>query len=252
MKQHKNYSCSDEQHFKCENSALCHLCDGVRLYKNSQEERAEKLRQRELNKKAEKNAAFRTHKHEKKEGMAFEKAVANKWNAGYKESKDVDSLFKQSNKKTKIQKPRIQIDEPNKTSEADSKTDVYIPPVSFGSQSKKVIPKQPVVDAKRQVNSGAMWYSKGDIKTEHYLFECKERGTINARGEKTISVPKSWLTKQEQEAFQENRPYWALPFRYKNDESIYIIKSFDQEIEMYQELRSLREEVDRLKENGKD
>lgn len=69
------HKCNEETHNKCENSALCHLCDGVRLYKNSKEERARKLEAREANKQAERNAAFRTYKSEKKEGMAFEKDV---------------------------------------------------------------------------------------------------------------------------------------------------------------------------------
>lgn len=106
---------------------------------------------------------------------------------------------------------------------------------------------KPIVDARRQANSGALWYAKGDIKTQDYLMECKERGTINARGEKSISIPKDWLLKQELEAFQENRPYWVIPFRYKNDDSIYLVKSFDQEIEMYQQMRILREENEKLK-----
>lgn len=242
------HKCAKEIHDKCENSALCHLCDGVRLYKNSSEERAKKLQVREQKKQQQKTAPFRTHKDEKKEGMAFEKAVANKWNSAYKQSEKTNDLFKQGNKKTKIQKPRIQL-EPSEPEQIPSPEEIKpAPTITLSTMGATPTKKKiPVVDAKRQANSGALWYAKGDIKTQDYLMECKERGTINARGEKTISIPKDWLLKQEQEAFQENRPYWVIPFRYKNDDSIYLVKSFDQEIEMYQELRKLREEVTVLK-----
>lgn len=241
------HKCSEETHNKCENSALCHLCNGVRLYKNSQEERARKLQVREQNKQEQRNAAFRTHKEEKKEGMAFEKAVTNKWNAAFKQSSKQEDMFKQGSKKTRIQKPRIQVDEPVKEEVPEPKENP-VPSIILSTMgATPPMKNKPIVDAKRQANSGALWYAKGDIKTQDYLMECKERGTINARGEKTISIPKDWLAKQELEAFQENRPYWVIPFRYKNDESIYLVKSFDQEIEMYQEMRKLREENEELK-----
>lgn len=244
------HKCSQETHNKCENSALCHLCDGVRLYKNTREEKAEKLRIREQKKQAERNAAFRIHKDERKEGMAFEKTVAKKWNSAYQaKSPNSSTGFKQSNKKTKIQKPRIQVESSDDKEELPK--EMPVKPLSRISLSTMgatpTMRKKPIEDAKRQANSGAMWYAKGDIKTQDYLMECKERGTLNARGEKTISIPKEWLEKQELEAFQENRPYWVIPFRYKNDESIYLVKSFDMEIEMYQELRRLREEVEELR-----
>jgi hypothetical protein len=91
-----------------------------------------------------------------------------------------------------------------------------------------------------------MWHSKGDIKLHHALMECKERGSTNSKGEKTISIPKAWLEKQEKEAFQEQRPYWYLPFGYKNDDAIYLIKPYDHELELVYELRKAREEIERL------
>ncbi|UOE58188.1 hypothetical protein [Cytobacillus oceanisediminis] len=245
------FSCSPEQHNKCENSALCHLCDGIRLYKNSYEERLQKQKAREERKAAEKRADFRIHKAEKKEGMSFEKDVTKAWNSGYHAKQKQSDAFKQSSKKTKIQKPRIQLDESESVKE--DKVPEAAPPktVSLSTFTKTAAKEKPVVDAKRQSNSGALWYAKGDIKTQDYLMECKERGTVNARGEKTISIPKDWLTKQEKEAFQENRPFWILPFRYKNDDSIYLVKSFDQEIEMYQEIRRLREELEQMRSQAK-
>lgn len=242
----KLYRCSQETHDKCNNSFLCHLCDGESLYKNSKEEAQQKAEQRIERKKAEKHAIFRTHKSEKKEGMSFEKAVQKKWNDAYKESAHHSAIFKESTKKTKIQKPRLTAEEP-----LPEKKEVSTPSPSspYKPTKRKPIPAKKVYDAKRQVNSGATWHSKGDIITEEFLMECKERGTVNARGEKTISIPKEWLVKQEREAMQENRPYWLLPFHYKGDDTIYVVKSFDQEIEMYQEIRRLREQIRGLTRN---
>lgn len=240
------HKCTTEQHNKCENSSICCLCDSTSLYKNTREEQAKKLEAREQRKQDEKNTAFRTHKAERKEGMAFEKAVQNKWNAAFNLNTDNSGpVFKQSGKKTKIQKPRIGVEEEPKMQEPVIKQ-TPAPSITLSGLSAAPIKKRPVMDAKRQVNSGAMWHSKGDIITQDYLMECKERGTVNARGEKTISIPKDWLEKQAKEAFQEQRSYWLLPFRYKNDEEIYVVKPLDHEIELYQEIRRLREENEAL------
>lgn len=235
-------SCNQEKHDKCENSFLCHLCDGQRLYKNQIEKKQEAVKMREQRKQEEKNATLRIYKEEKKEGMALEKEVVKKWNAAYQKSQKEDVLLKEPSKKVKIQKPRIQIEE--EKNEFSKEIEEVFPAVSLSSFSESSMSKNcHISDAKRQINSGALWYAKGDVKTDDYLMECKERGTVNGKGEKTISIPKEWLTKQEKEAFQENRHFWILPFRYKNDNTIYVVKTFDQEIEMYQELKRLREEI---------
>lgn len=240
-----DYKCATEMHNRCENSALCHLCDGVSLYKNKREEQQQKWKQRDVNKQAEKDALFKTHKKEKKEGMAFEKRVASQWN----------DKFGSKNKK-KVAKPRLDmvIDDEEQL-EAENleyrrqQASFDKPSMTIRPPSKTATPpkKKPLRDeAQRQFNSGAFWHAKGDIKLEHALMECKERGTTNARGEKQITIPKEWLDKQEKEAFQEQRPYWYVPFGYKGDDAVYLIKPYDQEIEMIYEMRRAREEIERL------
>jgi hypothetical protein len=230
----KNYKCDDEMHVRCSNNALCHLCDGITLFKDPKAEKQEKLRIREENKEAEKNALVKSHKKEKKEGMAFEKRVASQWNDKFGGAK-----------KKKPAKPRLDmlVDD-----SGEEKTPVVDAPRYQASTIKPIQKKTaaPKVEAKRQVNSGAMWHSKGDIKLEHALMECKERGSTNSRGEKQITIPKLWIEKQEKEAFQERRPYWYIPFGYKGDDGIYLVKSYDHEMEMIYELRKAREEIERL------
>lgn len=231
-----SYKCNEEMHNKCSNNALCHLCDGEALFKDPVAEKKEKLRVREDNKQAEKNALLKTHKKEKKEGMGFEKRVANEWNQKFSKKQ-----------KKKVAKPRLDVDAiMNGEPEEEPEQEVSAP-TFLGTRPKKAPPKFEKVEAKRQANSGAMWHAKGDITLEHALLECKERGTTNSKGEKTISIPKLWIEKQELEAFQEQKPYWYIPFAYKNDPGIYLVKSFDHEMEMIYEMRRLREENEKLR-----
>ena len=230
----RDYKCTDDMHVRCSNNALCHLCDGITLFKDPKAERQEKLRVREENKEAEKNAIVKNYKKEKKEGMAFEKRVASQWNNKFG-----------SAKKKKVAKPRLDI---LMEEEQDEKPAEPSKPLYQASTIKPIERKtiQPQVEAKRQVNSGAMWHAKGDIKLEHALMECKERGTTNSRGEKQITIPKLWIDKQIKEAFQEQRPYWYIPFGYKGDDNVYLVKSYDHEMEMIYELRKAREEIEKL------
>jgi hypothetical protein len=229
------YKCSEDMHQRCTNNALCHLCDGETLFKDPVAERNEKLRVREENKEAEKKAPLKKYKQEKKEGMAFEKRVASQWN----------NKFSGGTKKKKPAKPRLDmlLDD-----DREEKVDVPDAPLYQASTIQPVQRKQaaPKVEAKRQANSGAMWHAKGDIKLEHALMECKERGTVNARGEKQITIPKLWIEKQEKEAFQEQRPFWYIPFGYKGDDGVYLVKSYNHEMEMIFELRKAREEIEKL------
>ena len=244
----KDYKCNIETHMKCENNVLCHLCDGISHYKNSSEEWAEKQQQKERNKQEKKNALLKTHSKEKKEGMGFEKRVANTWNSymnrTIKSSEPTLKTF--DKKKGKVGKPRLDLSEAMDEAPEEKPEPVVSRPVITPAPKPK--PKPQKIEARRQANSGAMWHSKGDIVLEHALMECKERGTVNARGEKQITIPKEWLRKQEVEAFQEQKPFWYLPFGYKNDDAIYLVKPYEHELELIYELLKAREEAENLKE----
>lgn len=244
---------------KCENSVMCNLCDGVSLYKNTSEEKAVKRANKEANKQAEKDSILKVYKQEKKEGMAFEKRVAKKWNQHMGQSSSADSGLKVYDKKKKVGKPRIDlssiVDSVSNEDHKEKVEEVFtagLVGIRLGASNmtrpKPVITpiSKPTTEAKRQINSGALWHSKGDIKLDHALMECKERGTVTARGAKQITIPKEWLDKQEKEAFQEQRDYWYIPFGYKGDDSIYLVKPYDHELEIIYELRKAREEIERL------
>lgn len=261
----KKYKCSFEIHKKCENNAICHLCDGSSLYKNTSEEKAAKREAAARRKEEEKHALLKTHKEEKKEGMAFEKRVAKRWNNFMNKNEQSGPLLKTSQKKHKVGKPRIDLSDIMESDSNEEQNEVVeekftaglkgltpggmrtnVKNVPKGPRPPAPAPQRPREEAKRQINSGAMWHSKGDIKLDHALMECKERGTKTARGAKTISIPKEWLDKQEKEAFQEQREYWYLPFGYKGDDAIYLVKPFDHELELIYELRKAREKIEEL------
>lgn len=104
-------------------------------------------------------------------------------------------------------------------------------------------------EARRQVRSGAIWFMPGDVTDTIILAECKERSTVTARGEKSITIPKAWLNKLEDEAESEGK-YPTFAFRYKDDTQIYAINKFEVLEEMVLEIKYLRLENERLKQEN--
>lgn len=78
-------------------------------------------------------------------------------------------------------------------------------------------------EVRRSRGSGNSWFEKGDVLDEILNLECKERkGSELIGGDKSFSIKRSWLEKAAHEASIEGK-ITALPFRFKNDENIYII-----------------------------
>lgn len=99
--------------------------------------------------------------------------------------------------------------------------------------------------AQEQINSGAIWHMPGDVITEEALMECKERGTVSAKGEKQISIKKDWLDKIAEEALSSGRAP-LLPFGFKNDEEIYVVAKFDLWLELVQTIDILKARIQKL------
>lgn len=98
-------------------------------------------------------------------------------------------------------------------------------------------------EARRQTGSGNIWFMPGDVADPVVLTECKERGTTDSKGEKSISIPKMMLEKIEQEAKIYNT-FPALVFRYKGDTTrkTYFIQEFEVLCDMVHEIKILRHE----------
>ena len=76
---------------------------------------------------------------------------------------------------------------------------------------------------KRQSNSGATPFQKGDVVTELFAIECK----TNMKPKQSISIKKEWVDKIKQEAFAMGKPYWSVAFDFGSalvtTETFYII-----------------------------
>lgn len=76
------------------------------------------------------------------------------------------------------------------------------------------------LDMRRQSNSGATAFYKGDVIGNNILIECK---TVMKEA-KSFSVKKDWLEKNKEEAFQMGKNYSALAFNFgDNKQNYYII-----------------------------
>jgi hypothetical protein len=88
---------------------------------------------------------------------------------------------------------------------------------------------------KRQPNSGATAFMKGDVKTAQFCIECKTAMTEK----QSMSIKRDWIDKIKEEAFAMGKPYWAVAFNFGgfgNLENFYIIdESLFKQLQTYLE-----------------
>lgn len=75
------------------------------------------------------------------------------------------------------------------------------------------------VGGKRQPNSGATPWAKGDVLEKDVLIECKCKTKDSA----SISIKKEWIEKNEKEALFMGKPYSAIAFSFGDGKNHYII-----------------------------
>lgn len=79
------------------------------------------------------------------------------------------------------------------------------------------------VGGKRQSNSGATPFRKGDVVTDNMLIECK----TSTRDVGSVAIKKEWLDKASEEAFAMGKQYSVLAFDFgptlPNNKTFYII-----------------------------
>lgn len=100
----------------------------------------------------------------------------------------------------------------------------------YSDKQEKAVAKQ--MKGKKTANSGATAFSKGDVRTESWLFECKTMTTER----KSFTVKKEWLEKNKEEAFAMGKDYSALVFDFGDGERYYIVdektfKKFKEDLE---------------------
>ena len=89
----------------------------------------------------------------------------------------------------------------------------------YSNRQEKKVAK--VVTGKRQANSGATAFAKGDIITDTFLIECKTK----VADCKSFTIKEEWLLKNEEEAFAMGKNNSALVFDFgpNSNKRYYII-----------------------------
>jgi hypothetical protein len=87
----------------------------------------------------------------------------------------------------------------------------------YSNKQEKQVAK--AIRGKQVVNSGATAFSKGDVKTDEWLVECKTATTAKA----SFSIKKEWLQKNREEAFAMGKSYNALAFDFGTSNNRYYI-----------------------------
>lgn len=94
----------------------------------------------------------------------------------------------------------------------------------FSSKQEKSVAK--AVGGRKTANSGATKFSKGDVRTENWLLECKTK----TKPSDSFTIQKSWLEKNEEEAFAMGKHHSALVFDFgdlHNPEHYYVINEYE-------------------------
>lgn len=101
--------------------------------------------------------------------------------------------------------------------------------------------------ARRQIGSGAFGGMLGDVITEEELTssisEFKERGGVDARGKKQITIKKEWLDKLKEEADHMHKDYYFLPFSFKGEDTDYVAMEYDILLSYIQTIQFLHERI---------
>ena len=87
----------------------------------------------------------------------------------------------------------------------------------YSSRQEKRIAK--AVKGKRVANSGATAFSKGDVRTDDWLFECKTKTSES----QSHTIQKAWLIKNREEMFAMGKSYNALVFDFGDGNNYYIL-----------------------------
>ena len=85
-----------------------------------------------------------------------------------------------------------------------------------GKQEKRIAK---AVNGQRVVNSGATAFSKGDVRTDDWLFEAKTKTSES----QSFSIKKEWLLKNKEEMFAMGKSYNALVFDFGDGTNYYVI-----------------------------
>lgn len=87
----------------------------------------------------------------------------------------------------------------------------------YSDKQEKAVAK--AVGGKQTSNSGATPFSKGDVRTDNWLIECKTATSTKA----SFSIKREWLDKNREEAFAMRKDYNALCFDFGDNGNRYYV-----------------------------
>lgn len=87
----------------------------------------------------------------------------------------------------------------------------------FSSKQEKYISKS--LKGKKQSNSGATNFQKGDVVTSLFLIEAK----THTEERQSFTIKRDWITKNEEEAFSMGKLYNALAIDFGDGVQHYLI-----------------------------
>ena len=87
----------------------------------------------------------------------------------------------------------------------------------FSNKQEKKVAK--AVGGKQVANSGATKFSKGDVRTDNWLFEAKTKTTPSG----SMTIKREWLDKNAEEAFAMGKYYSAVVIDFGYGENYYIV-----------------------------
>ena len=88
----------------------------------------------------------------------------------------------------------------------------------YSNRQEKAVAKK--IGGRQTANSGATTFSKGDVRTDEWLVECK---TTTCSTKASFSIKKEWLEKNREEAFAMGKSYNTLCFDYGDGKRYYIV-----------------------------
>lgn len=102
----------------------------------------------------------------------------------------------------------------------------------YSDRQEKKVAK--AIGGKQTANSGATTFSKGDVRTDEWLIECK----TTCKEKSSFSIKREWLIKNKEESFAMSRPYNALAFDYGDNGTRYYVVDEKTFIKMKEALES--------------
>lgn len=87
----------------------------------------------------------------------------------------------------------------------------------YSNKQEKKVAK--ILNGKKQSNSGATNFQKGDCITDLFLLECKTK----MKDSESFTIKKEWFTKNKEEAFAMGKLYNAVVIDFGDNENHYII-----------------------------